>query len=242
MSRTVKEAEHEAKRNEILNVATGLVYTKGYETMTIQDILAGLKISRGALYHYFESKRDVLEALIERAAEGVEKTLMAVVQDPNLTAVQKIQGYFDIATQWKTSQKDLIMSTLRNWNSDENALLRQKLGAKSRQYMSRLLEPIIRQGIREGAFTTSHPAEVAAIFSGMTLHLSDCLMDLMLTGSAEPEASLKAQALLDAYFVSIERILGAPAGSFKPIDFGVFKNWFSSDSPEGQFSSKGATP
>jgi hypothetical protein len=35
---------------------------------------------------------------------------------------------------------------------------------------------------------------------------------------------------MDAYFVSIERILGAPAGSLKPIDFGVFNDWFSPES------------
>ena len=66
MARIVKEQAYAVKRNEILDVAQRLVYTKGYEQMTIQDILDGLPISKGAFYHYFDSKQALLEALIER--------------------------------------------------------------------------------------------------------------------------------------------------------------------------------
>ena len=64
MPRIVKE--HAVRRNEILDLAQQLVYTKGYEQMTIQDILDGLQISKGAFYHYFDSKHAVLEAVVER--------------------------------------------------------------------------------------------------------------------------------------------------------------------------------
>ena len=56
MARILKEEEHTAKRNEILDAALQLVYSKGYEKMTIQDILDQLQISKGAFYHYFDSK------------------------------------------------------------------------------------------------------------------------------------------------------------------------------------------
>ena len=65
MARIVKEEEYVEKRNEILAVAQRLVYTKGYEQMTIQDMLDELQISKGAFYHYFGSKQALLEALIE---------------------------------------------------------------------------------------------------------------------------------------------------------------------------------
>lgn len=53
MPRVVKEEEYAVKCNEILDVAQHLVYTKGYQQMSIQDILDELKISKGAFYHYF---------------------------------------------------------------------------------------------------------------------------------------------------------------------------------------------
>ena len=64
MVRIVKEQGYAEKRGEILDAAQRLVFSKGYERLTIQDILQALDISKGALYHYFDSKQAVLEALI----------------------------------------------------------------------------------------------------------------------------------------------------------------------------------
>ncbi|HXZ05870.1 MAG TPA: TetR family transcriptional regulator, partial [Ktedonobacteraceae bacterium] len=47
MARIVKEKEFAGKRNEILDVAQRLIYTRGYEQMTVQDILEELEISKG---------------------------------------------------------------------------------------------------------------------------------------------------------------------------------------------------
>src|SRR5438309_977263 len=63
MARTVKEEEYAIRRNQILDVAQGLIYTKGYEQMTIQDVLDGVQMSKGAFYHYFDSKRALLSDL-----------------------------------------------------------------------------------------------------------------------------------------------------------------------------------
>ena len=54
MPRIVNEVDYAARRKEILDVTRKLVYTKGYEQMSIQDILDSLNISKGAFYHYFE--------------------------------------------------------------------------------------------------------------------------------------------------------------------------------------------
>ena len=54
MARIVNKEEYEIRRNEILDAAQRLIYTKGYDQMSIQDILAESHISKGAFYHYFE--------------------------------------------------------------------------------------------------------------------------------------------------------------------------------------------
>src|SRR6476620_11478073 len=95
MARTVNQEEYTAKRKEILDAAQRLVYTKGYERMTIQDILADVQISSGAFYHYFDSKPAVLEAFIERIRQEVEKPLLPIVHDPALPALDKLQRFFD---------------------------------------------------------------------------------------------------------------------------------------------------
>src|SRR4030095_124058 len=137
--RVVKEENYLARRNEILDVALKLVYSKGYDRMTIQDILDELQISKGAFYHYFDSKADVLEALVERmVVEQVEPMLLSAVQDPHLTALEKLQHYIDTAVRWKTTEKTLMMQLLEVWYSDENALARQKMMKRSEEHTSEL--------------------------------------------------------------------------------------------------------
>ena len=94
MTRIVKEKEYAVRRNAILDVAQLLVYTKGYEQMTIQDILDDLKISKGAFYHYFDSKQALLEPLLERMQQELEPLLIVLGQDSSLPALQKLQRFF----------------------------------------------------------------------------------------------------------------------------------------------------
>src|SRR6516162_7734974 len=105
MARIIKVEEFVGKRNAILDVAQQLIYTKGYEQMTIQDMLDDLQISKGAFYHYFDSKQAVLEALVERMGEGVVELLLPIVHDPVLPALDKFQSYLATLNRWKVGQK-----------------------------------------------------------------------------------------------------------------------------------------
>src|SRR5512134_280584 len=161
MARIVKEEKHAARRNEILDAALQLVYTKGYEKMTVQDILDKLQISKGAFYHYFDSKVDVLEAVVARmASQQVEPVFRSIVEDPNLPALEKLHRYFQMSTNWKTSNKAFLMQLMKTWYSDENALARQKMLAMTSQHVGPFFTEIVKQGVREGIFTTPYP-EVA---------------------------------------------------------------------------------
>jgi len=232
MARFVKEEEYHAKRNKILDIALSLVYSKGYEQLTIQDILDGLQISRGAFYHYFDSKQALLEALIDRMGKEAEQTLLPIVQDPDLPALEKFRRYFESSARLKTMQKPLIVSLLRMCYTDDNAFLRHKMTSESLKHTARLIEPMIRQGIEEKVFSTHFPEQVAVIVAGAALSLSDTLIGLLLSPGPDPGTAQKLEITLDAYVDTIERILGAPAGSLKVFEADAFKEWFAALQPE----------
>ena len=50
-------------------VALELFYKKGYENTTIKDIIEEIGVSKGAFYHYFESKEDVIVAIAKEFHE-----------------------------------------------------------------------------------------------------------------------------------------------------------------------------
>ena len=231
MVRVVKEENYLARRNEILDVALKLVYSKGYDRMTIQDILDELQISKGAFYHYFDSKADVLEALVERMVnEQVEPLLLSAVQDPHLTALEKLQRYFDTAVRWKTAEKPLMMQLLEVWYSDENALARQKMMTMMVQHVTPLFIDIINQGVREGTFTVSHPEYISQVLINLVQPLGDAFARMLLSEEAmHDHAVQRAEMMISAYNDAMERILGAPKGSIHLMDTDALKAWFPLD-------------
>src|SRR5215472_16808785 len=163
MARIVKEEEYAGKRNAILDVALRLIYTKGYEQMTIQDMLDDLQISQGALYHYFDSKQAVLEALVERLGAEALQLLVPIVHDPALPALDKFRRYLAVANRWKVGQKAFFLALLRVWFTDDNAVVRQKLRAIGIREVAPLLSEIICQGVQEGAMRVSYPDQVGEV-------------------------------------------------------------------------------
>ncbi len=239
LARTLKQDEHTAKRKEILDAALQLVYSKGYGKMTIQDILERLQISKGAFYHYFDSKAAVLEALVERmVVEQMEPLLLSAVQDPGLTALEKLQRYFDTAVRWKTGKKALMIELAKVWYSDENALARQKMYVMMVAHITPLFNEIVRQGVREGTFTLPYPEYASQVNIGMVQGLGDSFAQLLLAADTEPRQALKqAEALLAAYTDAVERVLGVPKGSIRLMDAGSLKEWFLSDPAESSLQS-----
>src|SRR6266581_7843899 len=112
MARVVKEKAHAVKRNKILEAAQRLVYTKGYEQMTIQDILDFLQISSGAFYHYFDSKPALLFALVERIGNQVVHLVLPIVHDPTLGALDKLQRFFATLDHEKLAHKEFVLAYL----------------------------------------------------------------------------------------------------------------------------------
>ena len=226
MPRTVNEEAYNAKRNEILDVAMGLIYSKGYDRMTIQDILDGTQISRGALYHYFDSKKAILEALVDRMGTVAEQAIRPIIDDPDLPALEKFNRYFEASASWKTMQKDLILRLLPMWFSDENAFIRQKMSAEALTHTARLMVPMICQGIEEKVFTTRFPEEAAVIITGVFLTFTDTLVTRLLAPGRGLTSSQEFCSTLNAYVDAIERILGAPPGSLEVLKAADFKDWF----------------
>ncbi len=231
MARILKEDEYNAKRNQILDFALRLIYTLGYEQMTIQDLLDGLHISRGALYHYFASKEALMEALVDRMGQEAAGHLQRIAQDQSLNAIEKIRRFLETSARSKNAQKELVISLMRLWFSDENTFIRHKMTDEPRKSMSAFLEPVIRQGIAEGTFTVRHPKQVAVIIAGVSLSLTDTLTELVLQPQIEQAGIQELEDILDVYADTVERILGAPPGCLHVLEPGAFDSWLTPPPP-----------
>jgi AcrR family transcriptional regulator len=226
MARTVNPPVHKVRRDAFLDVAQRLIQTKGYEQMSIQDVLDELEVSRGALYHYFDSKQALLDGVVERFADAALATVAPILNDPDLPALRKLEKYFGGIASIKAEQKQLMLAIIAVWNSDGNAITREKVRRLSMAVLRPVLAQVIRQGVDEGTITCSSPDETARILLYMIQGYQELAVEHFVArqaGTITFDVVLQTNA---AFIEVFERVLGVPKGSVALTDQATLRYWF----------------
>ena len=226
MARTLNQAVYAVRREAFVDAGLSLMQSKGYEQMTVQDLLDALDASRGAFYHYFDSKQALLGAMVDRIAEQALEAVSPVVDDPGLAAVSKLEGFFGGIAQFKTERKALMLEFIKVWTSDDNAAVRDKVRRTVVARVAPLLARIIEQGIAEEVFTVDSPAEMATILMALITSFQDGATELFLARQANRISYADAERTLASFAQAFERILGAKAGSIPIVDQRTLREWF----------------
>jgi AcrR family transcriptional regulator len=226
MPRTVNVQVHKVRRDAFLDVAQRLIQTKGYEQMSIQDVLDELETSRGALYHYFDSKQALLDGVVDRFADGAMSAVAPILADPHLPALRKLEKVLGGIASFKAERKQLVLAIMEVWNSDGNALVREKLRRLAARRLEPILAAVIRQGIDEGIVTSSSPDEMARVLMYLIQGYQELAGEHFLArqaGTISFEVVLRTYA---AFTEAFERILGIPPGSVTLTDEPTLRYWF----------------
>ncbi len=80
------------RKQEFLDAAINLFYKKGYDKTSIEDIIREVKVSKGAFYHYFESKENLLEDIVDWQSEARVAIITKIVDDPKMNALEKMNA------------------------------------------------------------------------------------------------------------------------------------------------------
>src|ERR1700761_293105 len=210
MARTVNVVAQAARRDAILDAAQRLILSNGYERLTIQNILEDLQISKGAFYHYFDSKPAVVEALTERLVDDSERALARIADDPELGASEKLQFFFGEIIRWKSERQNLIVAMLPVWYAPDNLGFRLLVDRATAKRLAPLLSAIVRQGVDEDRFATAYPEQAGAIIVALVQAMQDAMAQHLLTASPKVK---EVVATHGAHIEAIERYLGVPAGT-----------------------------
>lgn len=158
------EKSKETKRR-VQDAAEALFTEKGFEQTTMQDIIEKSGMSRGAIYHQYESKQEILQALTIRAQDEVRAHFEFILNNQALTAKEKI---LNISVSRSTLQNNLINA---GWVEKIPFSLLNTLRYSIKEFAP-LLTSIIEQGIEQEEFSCSNPcltAEFILIFADIWL-------------------------------------------------------------------------
>jgi AcrR family transcriptional regulator len=224
--RTVNPRIHAARRDEFIDAGQRLIQTRGYEQFSVEDLLAEVGASKGAFYHYFDSKTALLEAIVDRFVEVALVEVEKIVRDDSLKAMDKFHAYFSTIARLKGEQKQLLLPLLHIWYSDDNALVRAKLRGEQVRLVTEHIASIVRQGVAEGVFTLADPDAMARVLLSLILDTGDEAGELFMKREAGEVDLATVRRRLQTYQVALERVLGVPLGTLQLMDEVTLQTWF----------------
>lgn len=156
-------SENENTKAKILEVAGHLFLTKGYEETRISDIINGLDgLTKGAIYHYFDSKEDIFNEVVSEIGNKNLLIFNEIKNDDTLNAREKLLKLIEVSfyNENMNAITDMSPSLL-----DNPKLLSAFISEIEEVTIPDFILPIIESGNIDGSIKTTYPEEVSELIA-----------------------------------------------------------------------------
>jgi len=203
------------RRAELIECAQRLFLAKGYERTTINDVIEATGLSKGAFYHHFRAKEELLEAIAARFAEQAVAATQAVWDEDSLDALARLNRLLAMNRQWKADNiRPLTALTSVLLRPESATLYRRIIDAVFPAIVPALAE-LIASGVRDGVFDVVHVGLTAEtllrLAEGRRLLVSEA-MDVARHGDLD-RATAMMMSRMRAEEAMMDRLLGLAPGS-----------------------------
>ncbi len=156
-------SNNEHTKAKILEVASHLFLTKGYDETRISDIINGLDgLTKGAIYHYFDSKEDIFNEVVSEIGNKNLLIFNKIKNDETLNAKEKLSRLIDVSfyNENMNTITDMSPSLL-----DNPKLLSAIISEIKEITIPNYILPIINSGVKDGSIKTTHPEELSELIA-----------------------------------------------------------------------------
>ena len=153
-----------SRREEILQGAKHLFAERGFRETNLNDVAARLGVRRQAIYHYFESKDEILFELIEGAGHALARAAQPVL-DSDRPPLDKLREIVKVHVRHVLTDADVFriqINELNKLSGDRGATVRRHHSA----YYHRVAE-VIAEGQRDGLLVDIPAVAQALVIIGM---------------------------------------------------------------------------
>jgi AcrR family transcriptional regulator len=145
------QARSEATRQKILNAAIELFSEVGYAASGLGEIIERAGMTKGALYHHFDSKEAVATAIIEQGTELTHEAFRNVCKSSSPALENMIHGVFvvmDLLVSDKTARTaEQLTRGLAEFNSAASEVWNSRLDGLTTQASLASAEGDLREGL-----------------------------------------------------------------------------------------------
>jgi len=179
-------------RQEILRAAARLFQQQGYDGTSMNDVAAALKLSKGGLYHHFQSKDEILFDLMSHAMDITEQRVIApakTIADPE----ERLRAVIRLHIGVVMSDREREITVMLHENHPLSPALRRRINARKKDYvhfLENLIAEVQSKNQRNGAKGNVTPRAAAFALLGMINWIYQWY---------HPEGSLQEESLAQQY-------------------------------------------
>ena len=121
-------------RQEILRTAARLFQQRGYDATSMNDVAAALKLSKGGLYHHFQSKDEILFEIMNHAMEITQERVLGPVRgiaDP----AERLRALIRLHIEVVLSPRDREITVMLHENHPLPPTLRKRINNRKKEYI-----------------------------------------------------------------------------------------------------------
>jgi TetR/AcrR family transcriptional regulator, cholesterol catabolism regulator len=153
-------------RQEILRTAARLFQQRGYDATSMNDVAAALKLSKGGLYHHFQSKDEILFEIMNHAMEITQERVLTPVRsiaDPEERLRALIRFHIEVVL----SPRDREITVMLHENHPLPPTLRKRINTRKKEYVHFVEDLIAEVQRTRGAKGSVSPRAAAFALLGM---------------------------------------------------------------------------
>jgi AcrR family transcriptional regulator len=148
-----KEREKQRRREEIIDAAEKVFFSRGIENATMDDVAEEAELSKGTLYLYFKSKEDIHWAITHRGVKGLLIKMEKIV-DQNKNAIDNLLLIADAFVKFTQNEKQLANSiiffegcSIEKLNIDQDQIRNSFLNESPIHLVTKLVKEGVEQNI-----------------------------------------------------------------------------------------------
>jgi AcrR family transcriptional regulator len=121
-------------RQEILRAAARLFQQRGYDATSMNDVAAALKLSKGGLYHHFQSKDEILFEIMNHAMEITQELVMAPVRRI-VGPEERLRALIRLHIEVVLSPRDREITVMLHENHPLPPALGKRINTRKKEYI-----------------------------------------------------------------------------------------------------------
>ena len=205
----------DARREAILDAAHALFMERGWEAVTIADVLEAASISKGGFYHHFAAKEDLLSGIIARMTERAVKATELADDSTCGDALARLNAFLTGSIRWTADNSEGLRGLVQILSKPGNNVLYQRVCDAEATVVMPVLARIIRDGVFEGTFDTVDADLTAGIMLSLSQGRREILVDVLglATQGDLTSATKQLDARMRAEGAIFDRLLGLAEGS-----------------------------